>query len=66
MPIFDYRCGHCNKVSELMVKRHDAAPPCPSCGGEMVKEVAVFYPRHTERVYRIRDPRVVVKRKPNE
>ena len=66
MPIFDYKCGHCDEVSELLVSRHDASPPCPHCGGEMVKLVSEFYPRHTERVWRIKDPRVVIKRKPNE
>ena len=31
MPIYDYRCGDCNKTFELLV-RGAAAPVCPDCG----------------------------------
>lgn len=62
MPLFDYQCRQGHK-HELLVRNADAGPPCPTCGDEMVKLLSAFYPRHTEKVYRIKDPRVVVKGK---
>lgn len=62
MPIFDYQCERGHK-SEQLVRRADATPPCPECGGPTVKLLSAFYPRHTERVWRIKDPRVVIKNK---
>ncbi len=43
MPLFDYKCGKCSVVSELLVKRPDASPPCPLCGSETVKQVSAPY-----------------------
>ena len=66
MILFDYKCGHCDHIEEKFVHNKDASPPCSKCGGEMVRLLSVFYPRHTEKVWAIKDPHVVVKRKPNE
>ncbi|MSV30109.1 MAG: zinc ribbon domain-containing protein [Bryobacterales bacterium] len=35
MPIFEYRCEDCGtKFEKLMRRAGEAAPGCPSCGGE--------------------------------
>lgn len=39
MPLYDFKCGRCDVVTEMLVKR-DAAPACPSCGGETVRLVS--------------------------
>ncbi|MGI6621474.1 MAG: FmdB family zinc ribbon protein [Bacillota bacterium] len=31
MPIFEYKCKHCGKVFECLVRKHDI-PACPDCG----------------------------------
>lgn len=42
MPLYDYRCSSCNKVTEV---RHgfgdNYAEPCPHCGGKLAR---VFNP----------------------
>ena len=37
MPIYEYRCPHCNKVFEEWVHLSDAQSmvPCPDCGTEL-------------------------------
>lgn len=37
MPIYDYRCSDCNKVSELLV-RSSVAPACPACGSRHLEK----------------------------
>jgi putative FmdB family regulatory protein len=32
MPIYDFRCRQCGKVSELFVRGGEQAPCCPDCG----------------------------------
>ena len=60
MPIFDFQCERGHK-HEALVRRADGAPPCPECGGETVKLLSAFYPRHTEQVFSFKNPRIVVK-----
>lgn len=42
MPVFDYRCAECNKVTEEFVKRHDDVVTCKVCGNVMVKLLSAF------------------------
>ncbi|HJN18460.1 MAG TPA: zinc ribbon domain-containing protein [Armatimonadota bacterium] len=43
MPIYEFRCDDCDTVSEVLMKRGAAAPPCTDCGSEKVtKEFSVF------------------------
>jgi len=39
MPIYDFRCGTCSHVVELLV-RADASPPCPVCGAAPLEKLA--------------------------
>ena len=38
MPIFEYKCNHCNKNFELLV-RSDTKIRCDKCGNENVKKL---------------------------
>ena len=50
MPIYDYKCGKCSKISEIIVRREeDEAPSCPDCGSSnMQKLVSSSYLLRTE------------------
>lgn len=39
MPLYDFHCPACDQTSEMLV-RADALPPCPGCGGTMVRLVS--------------------------
>jgi putative FmdB family regulatory protein len=40
MPIYDYRCHECGKVSEVFLRSFDSpAIRCPHCGSERVKKL---------------------------
>ncbi|MGD0968926.1 MAG: FmdB family zinc ribbon protein [Candidatus Aquilonibacter sp.] len=42
MPLYDYRCAACGKVTEIRHGFNDTnAEPCPQCGGELAR---VFNP----------------------
>lgn len=42
MPIYEYDCGECGKVSEILV-RSDSAVACRHCGSERVtKKLSAF------------------------
>jgi putative FmdB family regulatory protein len=39
MPLFEYQCADCGKVSEFLEKADSkAAHTCPSCGGKKLKK----------------------------
>ena len=44
MPIFEYKCGDCGKVSEFLEKQGSRKKPvCPECGGgKMAKQFSTF------------------------
>jgi putative FmdB family regulatory protein len=37
MPLYEYRCTHCQHEFELQQPVGAAAPPCPRCGGRSRK-----------------------------
>ena len=40
MPLFDFRCGDCGEVSEVLLRERDASPEaCPACGGTDMKKM---------------------------
>jgi putative FmdB family regulatory protein len=40
MPIYDFRCGNCGKVSEVFVHGVDGSPVrCPACGGDDMEKL---------------------------
>ena len=42
MPLFDFLCKKCGKVSEVLVRAGDT-PACPGCGGfELEKQLPTF------------------------
>ena len=43
MPLFDYRCGACDKIFELLVKA-SSTPNCPECGGTLEKQIVRIAP----------------------
>ena len=44
MPLYEYRCGQCGAVSEVLVRRPDSAPTCPNCGaGDLERLYSVSY-----------------------
>lgn len=32
MPIYEFRCGKCGKLAEVMQRVGERPPPCPACG----------------------------------
>lgn len=41
MPIYEYECGNCGSIFELIVSTDANLPPCPNCGrGETRKIIA--------------------------
>lgn len=44
MPIHDYECKECGKISELLLRNSDNAARCPQCGSmNMEKKVSASY-----------------------
>ncbi len=40
MPIHEYQCPDCNaRFEELTQSATDTPPPCPACGGGMVRKL---------------------------
>lgn len=39
MPLYDYLCLDCTKISELLVTGADETPACPSCGSTDLKKM---------------------------
>lgn len=40
MPLYEFRCEQCDKVSEFQLKMSDAYPTlCPACGKEGLKKI---------------------------
>ena len=43
MPIYDFKCLECGKVSELFVRGAEQVPRCPDCGGNLEKLMSSSY-----------------------
>jgi len=39
MPLFDYLCQECGKVSEILLTASGNEPECPSCGSGRLKKL---------------------------
>lgn len=39
MPVYDYRCRDCNKVSELYLRSSGSEVRCPGCGSENMERL---------------------------
>ena len=39
MPLYDFRCPHCNTTIELLV-RSDERPDCRSCGADLERQIS--------------------------
>ena len=49
MPIYDYKCGDCGKVSEIFLRSADSEVRCPDCSSEnMQKLVSASYMIRTD------------------
>jgi putative FmdB family regulatory protein len=43
VPIFEYKCSKCGRISEFLEKAGGTAKRrCPRCGGELDKQLSVF------------------------
>lgn len=38
MPLFEYRCAHCRREFELLVRTHEIAS-CPDCGASDIEKL---------------------------
>jgi putative FmdB family regulatory protein len=38
MPIYDFKCGECDKEFEKLVRLADIPPECPLCGSKDTKK----------------------------
>ena len=44
MPIYDFKCQECGKVSEILLRNSDQSVHCPDCGSEnMEKLISASY-----------------------
>ncbi len=56
MPIYEYECGECGSIFEMIMHRAESLPPCPSCGCCKTRKlmaapsVSVKEDRATERI----------------
>lgn len=39
MPIYEFRCGECDKVSEFMLNVGESKRKCPECGKNKLKRI---------------------------
>lgn len=39
MPIYEYVCEDCGKLSEILLSHTDESPDCPGCGGSNLKKL---------------------------
>lgn len=40
MPIYEYRCGDCQRVTEILLRAGESAPPrCPFCQSPNLKKI---------------------------
>lgn len=43
MPLYDFACAACGKVSEILVRSSEEAPRCPHCGSSRLsRELPTF------------------------
>jgi len=43
MPLYEYRCGHCNLPFEKYARTFNDRPDCPGCGGsEVARQFSTF------------------------
>lgn len=42
MPIYEYKCGGCNIVLEILVLGEKEPPECPICGNPMTRKPSIF------------------------
>ena len=58
MPIYDFKCEECGKVSEIMVTSMNTTPPCPCCNSTNMKRLisARFAVRADGMAFRDPDP----------
>ncbi len=39
MPIYEYKCNHCNEINEILVRSSETSVKCESCGSEELEKV---------------------------
>jgi putative FmdB family regulatory protein len=47
MPVFDYKCDQCGRVTEMRVKTSDEVVYCYNCEHQMTKQLAAPYGKVT-------------------
>lgn len=47
MPLFDFACAACGKVSEILVRSADEKPACPACGSTRLERELPTFRAHT-------------------
>ena len=40
MPLYEFECKKCNEELEIVVGLENEDPPCPECGGELLKLIS--------------------------
>ncbi len=55
MPIYEYRCGKCNIILEVLVLSEKEPPKCPGCGNNMTKKPSIFATKQDRRGERERN-----------
>lgn len=39
MPLYEFKCGACEKVSEFLLKHGESKRKCPECGANRLKKI---------------------------
>lgn len=47
MPLFEYQCNHCNKITELLVRSGREKPVCECGSGDLHRVLSSFAVSHS-------------------
>ncbi len=46
MPVYEYKCGGCNKKVSVFLRNPEAVPLCPDCGGRDLQRMVSTFAYH--------------------
>lgn len=62
MPLYEFECEVCGRIFEVLMKRDEDFPPCPSCGSREVLKVPSLFGFQDKSAYREERERAILKR----
>lgn len=62
MPLYEFECEACGKIFEVLMKRDEGFPSCPSCGSTEIIKVPSLFGFQDKSAYREGRERAILKR----